>query len=121
MKIVIAGAGEVGTHLAKMLSKEKEQLMPLVQTGKYYDYTEKHSPSWSLVFYFLYLSIKQKKEVSLRCPNRSSWMICRGSIEVNGVHQDLPEVWNNYQKDSIRNKSYLDLIDAEKADPFQAP
>lgn len=32
-------------HLVKMLSKEVEYQMPLVQTGKYCDCTEKHGPS----------------------------------------------------------------------------
>jgi hypothetical protein len=50
-------------------------------------------------------------------PNRSFWMICRGSKGVNGLHQDWPEVWNNYRKDSIRDESYLDW-QTEKADPF---
>ena len=32
MKIIIAGAGEVGTHLAKMLSQEKQDII-LIKHG----------------------------------------------------------------------------------------
>ena len=34
MKIVIAGAGDVGTHLAKMLSKENHEIILLDQKKK---------------------------------------------------------------------------------------
>ena len=34
MRIVIAGAGEVGTHLAKMLSNEEQNIVLMDQDGK---------------------------------------------------------------------------------------
>ena len=37
MKIIIAGAGEVGTHLAKMLSQEKQDIILMDHEFKHGD------------------------------------------------------------------------------------
>lgn len=48
MKIIIAGAGEVGTHLAKMLSQEKQDIILMDPNEERLNFTEfKHGdPSY---------------------------------------------------------------------------
>jgi len=43
MKIIIAGAGEVGTHLAKMLSKENHNITVIDNNSKKLDFLENHT------------------------------------------------------------------------------
>lgn len=46
MRIVIAGAGEVGTHLAKMLSNEEQNIVLMDQDGKKLERASHHWRSY---------------------------------------------------------------------------
>ena len=44
MKIIIAGAGEVGTHLAKMLSQEKQDIILMDPNEERLNFTNSSMP-----------------------------------------------------------------------------
>lgn len=51
MKIVIAGAGEVGTHLAKMLSQENQDIILMDPNEERLNFSKSiPAPPWALGF-----------------------------------------------------------------------